>query len=86
MPIMGGWLQLLSCAAGRLTAIELKCDLLLEVTNPELLHLGLKRVFCCIGFAESPVNQVVSKRMVKQQQMLWPGEARTHCCKRGSGY
>ena len=33
------------------------------------------------GFVESTVNQVVSKRMVKKQQMRWSHRGPTCCCR-----
>ncbi len=33
------------------------------------------------SFAESAINQVLSKHMVKQQQMQWTPRVRTCCCK-----
>ena len=35
------------------------------------------------GFVESAVNQVVSKRFVKQQQMRWTPMEHTGCCRSG---
>ena len=37
------------------------------------------------SFAESTVNQVISKRMVKKQQMRWTERGLIGCCKSGRG-
>jgi hypothetical protein len=38
------------------------------------------------AFTESTINQVVSKRMVKKQQMQWTPTGHTSCCKCGRRY
>ena len=37
------------------------------------------------SFVESTVNQVISKRMVKKQQMRWTERGRTCCCRSALG-
>ena len=38
------------------------------------------------GFVESAVNQIVSKRFAKRQQMQWTKRERTYYCKRAPGF
>ena len=37
------------------------------------------------SFVESTVNQVISKRMVKKQQMRWTERGRIGCCRSAPG-